>query len=67
MLGYSRQAYYKQIRQQSERLFKTSIIVNSVSQIRIDLPKTGTVKIHKHCQKEWAPTIMRLQKELMGF
>ena len=63
MLGYSRQAYYKQIRQQSERLFKTSIIVNSVNQIRIDLPKTGTVKIHKHCQKEWAESGIKIGRD----
>jgi putative transposase len=54
VLGYSRQAYYKQLRQQSEWMLKTKIIIESVKQIRTDLPKTGTVKIHKKYQNEWA-------------
>ena len=63
MLGYSRQAYYKQIRHQSEWLFKTSIIVDSVNQLRIDLPKTGTVKIHKQYQQEWAENGIKIGRD----
>jgi transposase InsO family protein len=53
VLGYSRQAYYKQVRTQSEWVLKNQIIIESVHQIREHLPKTGTVKIWKECQKKW--------------
>ena len=53
VLGYSRQAYYKQVRTQSEWVLKNQIIIESVNQIREHLPKTGTVKILKECQQKW--------------
>ena len=53
MLGYSRQAYYKQLRNRSEWLLKSKIIVDSVRQIRTTLPRTGTLKLIEHCQQKW--------------
>lgn len=53
VLGYSRQAYYKQLRNRSEWLLKSKIIVDSVREIRSTLPKTGTLKLIEHCQGQW--------------
>lgn len=53
MLGYSRQAYYKQVRSRSEWLIKSQKILASVQEIRQELPKTGTIKILEHCQANW--------------
>lgn len=63
MLGRSRQAYYKQIKHQSEWMLKASIIVDSVKKIRADLPKTGTVKIHKQCRQEWAESGIKIGRD----
>ncbi|MFT5512251.1 MAG: putative transposase [Bacteroidia bacterium] len=52
-MGYSRQAYYKQIRSRSEWLIKKQKILESVNEIRKELPKTGTIKIMEHCQEYW--------------
>lgn len=53
VLGYSRQAYYKQLRQRSEWAVKAQVITESVRQIRASLPQTGTVKILEHCRSSW--------------
>ena len=50
VLGYSRQAYYKQLKTRSEWLVKRNIILDSVNAIRQVLPKTGTIKLMVHCQ-----------------
>ena len=63
VLGYSRQAYYKQLRIKSEWLLKNQIIVESVHQIRTDLPKTGTVKILKECQQKWAEKGIKIGRD----
>lgn len=53
LLGYSRQAYYKQLRSRSEWLLKSKVILESVREIRKTLPKTGTLKIIEHCRDNW--------------
>ena len=63
VLGYSRQAYYKQLRNKSEWLLKDQIIVESVHQIREHLPKTGTVKILKECQQKWSDKGIKIGRD----
>lgn len=63
VLGYSRQAYYKQLRNKSEWLLKDQIIVESVHQIREHLPKTGTVKILKECQQKWSDRGIKIGRD----
>lgn len=53
LLGYSRQAYYKQITQTKQRLYQEQVVLNAVQDIRKDLPKTGTIKLIRHCTARW--------------
>ncbi len=62
-LGYTRQAYYKQIRNRSEWLEKRQQIVDSVNSIRKELPKTGTVKIHAHFRQQWAAQGIKIGRD----
>lgn len=63
MLGRSRQAYYKQIRSQSEKQFQEMVVLEAVREIRRELPQTGTVKLIRECRETWESKGIRMGRD----
>ena len=63
VLGYSRQAYYKQLKRQALWLVKRQAILDSIHEVRKDLPMTGTVKLVQHLQGQWATNGIKVGRD----
>jgi transposase InsO family protein len=54
LLGKSRQAHYKQLKNRLIQSDQTSVVVADVINHRRDLPRTGTIKLLAEYQAQWA-------------
>lgn len=63
MLGYSRQAFYKQVSRSNKQLLEESIVLETVKQVRAELPKTGTVKLMHHCNQTWLSNGIKMGRD----
>jgi putative transposase len=46
LFGYTRQAYYKQIRKNTAKVLQTDLVLDTVRSIRKDMPRLGGRKLH---------------------
>ena len=55
--GYTRQAWYNQIKRSELRVFQEHIVLQRIREIRTDLPKTGCIKLHKELNNGFLQTL----------
>jgi putative transposase len=55
--GYTRQAWYNQIKRSELRVFQEHIVLERIREIRTQLPKTGCIKLHKALNNGFLQTL----------
>lgn len=50
LFGYTRQAHYKQQKQEKERVLEQAIVLKLVEDIRLTMPRLGTIKLYHMLQ-----------------
>ena len=55
--GYTRQAWYNQIKRSELRVIQEHIVLQRIREIRTQLPKTGCIKLHKELNNGFLQTL----------